>query len=96
MAIDGLITLRSSHGPEEKMNRLEARVRSSGLEVMAHIDHAASAARAGMLLRSTDLLVFGAASFRTPHAGEAGGRHRPAAQSPGLVGRDRRHLARLQ
>jgi uncharacterized protein (DUF302 family) len=60
MATDGLIARRSNHGPEETMNRLEARVRSSGMEVMAHIDHAAGAARAGLLLRPTDLLIFGA------------------------------------
>ena len=66
MATDGLVTLRSNHGPEETMNRLEAQVRGGGMEVLAHIDHAAGAARAGLLLRPTDLLVFGDPALRTP------------------------------
>ena len=66
MATDGLVTLYSNHGPEETMNRFEAQVRRSGMEVLAHIDHAAGAARAGLLLRPTDLLIFGAPALRTP------------------------------
>jgi len=66
MATEGLITLRSNHGPEVTMNRLEAQVRDSGMELLAHIDHAAGAARAGLLLRPTDLLIFGAPASRTP------------------------------
>jgi len=66
MATDGLITLRSNHGPEETMNRLECQVRGSGMKVVAHIDHSAAAARAGLLLRPTDLLVFGAPASGTP------------------------------
>ncbi|MET4256329.1 uncharacterized protein (DUF302 family) [Bradyrhizobium sp. S3.12.5] len=66
VAADGLITLRSSVGPEETMNRFEAEVRARGLTVFAHIDHAAGAAAAGLPLRPTDLLIFGAAKGGTP------------------------------
>ena len=66
MATDGLITLRSSVGPEETMNRFEAEVRARGMTVFAHIDHAAGAAAAGLPLRPTDLLIFGAAKGGTP------------------------------
>jgi len=66
MASDGLITLKSSFGPEETMNRLEAEVRARGMTVFAHIDHAAGAAAAGLPLRPTDLLIFGAAKAGTP------------------------------
>jgi uncharacterized protein (DUF302 family) len=66
MATDGLITLRSSVGPEETMNRFEAEVRTRGMTVFAHIDHAAGAAAAGLPLRPTDLLIFGAAKGGTP------------------------------
>jgi len=48
------------------MNRLEAEVRAKGITVFAHVDHAAGAAAAGMALRPTDLLVFGAAKGGTP------------------------------
>ena len=66
MAGDGLITIPSAFGPEETMNRLEAEVRAKGMTVFAHVDHAAGAAAAGMSLRPTDLLVFGAAKGGTP------------------------------
>jgi uncharacterized protein (DUF302 family) len=66
MPADGLITLRSSFGPEQTMTRLEAEVRARGMTVFAHIDHAAGAAAAGLPLRPTDLLIFGAAKGGTP------------------------------
>jgi uncharacterized protein (DUF302 family) len=48
------------------MARLEAEVRAKGMTVFAHIDHAAGAAAAGLPLRPTDLLIFGAAKGGTP------------------------------
>lgn len=66
MAAEGLVTLRSSFGPEETMNRFEAEVRAKGMTVFAHIDHAAGAAAVGLPLRPTDLLIFGAAKGGTP------------------------------
>ena len=66
MSADGLITLRSSFGPEETMNRLEAEIRTRGMTVFSHIDHAASAAAAGLALRPTNLLIFGGAKGGTP------------------------------
>ena len=66
MAADGLITIRSGCGPEDTMNRLEAEVRAKGMTVFAHVDHGAGAARVGLSLRSTDLLIFGNAKGGTP------------------------------
>lgn len=66
MAADGLITLRSSNGPEETMNRFEAEARQRGLTVFAHVDHCAGAAAAGLALRPTELLIFGNARGGTP------------------------------
>lgn len=66
MSADGLITTRSSFGPEETMKRFEAEVRAKGMTVFAHIDHAAGAGAVGMPLRPTDLLIFGAAKGGTP------------------------------
>ena len=66
LATDGLITIRSSFGPEETMKRLEAEVKAKGLTVFAHVDHAAGAAAAGLPLRPTDLLIFGNAKGGTP------------------------------
>ena len=66
MAADGLITLRSSFGPEETMSRFEAEVRARAMTIFSHIDHTAGAAAVGLPLRPTDLLIFGAAKVGTP------------------------------
>jgi uncharacterized protein (DUF302 family) len=66
MAADGLTTIRSSFGPTDTMNRLEAEVRAKGMTVFARIDHAAGAAEAGLSLRPTELLIFGNAKGGTP------------------------------
>ena len=66
MAEDGLITIRSRHGPDETMSRFEAEVKAKGLTVFARIDHAAGAAAVGLPLRPTELLVFGNAKGGTP------------------------------
>jgi len=66
MAADGLITIKSSYGPEETMKRLEAEVKAKRLTVFAHVAHAAGAAAVGLPLRPTDLLIFGNANGGTP------------------------------
>ena len=66
MSVDGLIAVSSSFGPEETLKRLEAEIRAKGMTVFARVDHAASAAAAGLPLRPTDLLIFGAAKGGTP------------------------------
>lgn len=66
MATDGLITIQSNFGPEETMSRFEAEVEAKGMTVFAHIDHAAGAAKAGLPLRPTDLIIFGNAKGGTP------------------------------
>jgi uncharacterized protein (DUF302 family) len=66
MAADGLTTMRSSYGPKDTMNRLEAEVKAKGMTVFARIDHAAGAAEVGLPLRPTELLIFGNAKGGTP------------------------------
>jgi uncharacterized protein (DUF302 family) len=66
MAVDGLTTIRSSHGPKDTMNRLEAAVKAKGMTVFARIDHAAGAAGAGLSLAPTEVLIFGNAKAGTP------------------------------
>jgi uncharacterized protein (DUF302 family) len=66
MAVDGLITLRSTFDPRETMAKLKAEIVARGMTVFAHIDHAAGAAAVDMTLRPTELLIFGAAKGGTP------------------------------
>jgi uncharacterized protein (DUF302 family) len=66
MTVGGLVTLPSSHGPKDTMNKFEAEVKAKGLTVFARIDHAAGATAAGLPLRPTELLIFGNARGGTP------------------------------
>ena len=66
MAADGLMSIPSSFGPKDTMNRLEAAVKAKGMTVFARIDHAAGAAEVGLSLRPTELLIFGNAKGGTP------------------------------
>ncbi len=62
----GLTVASSGYGPKETMDRLEAAVASRGMAVLARIDHAAAAAKAGMELRPTEVLIFGNPKAGTP------------------------------
>jgi uncharacterized protein (DUF302 family) len=66
MSVQGLITIESSRGPRETVDRLVAAIAAKGLAVFARVDHAAGAAEVGMLLRPTVLVIFGNARGGTP------------------------------
>ena len=66
MTTEGLLTIPSSFGPKETMDRLEAEVKARGMTVFARIDHAAGAAEVGLPLRPTEALIFGNAKAGTP------------------------------
>jgi len=66
MAAHGLTTIRSSYGPKDTMNRLEAEVQAKGMTVFARVDHAAGAMAVGLSLRPTEVLIFGNAKAGTP------------------------------
>jgi len=64
--VEGLIVTPSAHDPAQTMQKLIAAVTEKGLSVLAHIDHAGAAAKAGLALAPTDLLIFGNAKGGTP------------------------------
>ncbi len=66
MAPDGLVIRASQAGPGETMDRLVAAVTARGMTVMARIDHAAAAAKVGLDLRPTEVLMFGNPRAGTP------------------------------
>jgi uncharacterized protein (DUF302 family) len=66
MTTEGLTTRVSSHGPKETMDRLAAAVTARGVAILARIDHAEAAAKVGLTLRPTELLIFGNAKAGTP------------------------------
>jgi uncharacterized protein (DUF302 family) len=66
MAAEGLKTLKSAFSAKETADRLAAAAAARGLQIFARIDHAGGAAAAGLDLRPTELLIFGAARGGTP------------------------------
>jgi uncharacterized protein (DUF302 family) len=66
MAVDGLITIKSSNGPQQTVDKFEAAVKAKGQTVFAKVDHAAGAAAVGLPLQPTQLIIFGNAKGGTP------------------------------
>lgn len=66
MSDDGLVTIESVHSVKDAIDRLESALRLRGVAIFARIDHAAGAARVGMPLRPTELLIFGNPKAGTP------------------------------
>ncbi|MEA3157544.1 MAG: hypothetical protein QOK44_5133 [Betaproteobacteria bacterium] len=66
MKPDGLTMRLSHYGPKDTMDRLAAAVTEHGFTVLARIDHAAAAAKVGMELRPTEVLIFGNPRSGTP------------------------------
>jgi uncharacterized protein (DUF302 family) len=66
MIPDGLVISLSSFGPKETMDRLVAALTGCGMSILARIDHAAAAAKVGMHLRPTEVLIFGNLRAGTP------------------------------
>jgi uncharacterized protein (DUF302 family) len=61
-----LVTLPSAHSTTETVERLQALLAKKGIELFAHIDHAAAARKAGLALRPTQVLIFGNPKAGTP------------------------------
>ena len=66
MGLNGLTISQSIYAPSETMDRLAAAVTDHGMTIVARIDHAAAAAKVGMELRPTEVLIFGNAQAGTP------------------------------
>jgi uncharacterized protein (DUF302 family) len=61
-----LVTLPSAHGTIETVERLKSLLAQKGIQVFAHIDHAAAAQEVGLPLRPTQVLIFGNPQAGTP------------------------------
>ena len=62
----GLKTIASAYSVRETIDRLGRIATARGLVVFARIDHAAGAAQVGMVLRPTELVLFGHPRGGTP------------------------------
>lgn len=62
----GLVERRSKHSVEETVNRLKEILVAKNISLFALIDHSGEAARVGMVMPATKLLIFGSPKAGTP------------------------------
>src|SRR5580698_4289740 len=63
---NGVVSLRSPYSVADTLQRLEAIVTSKGLTIFARVDHSGEAAKVGMKMQPTELLIFGSPKSGTP------------------------------
>ena len=64
--MNGTVTRRSRYGFDETLARLQSAIESHGARVFALIDHAGEAARIGLTMPPTKVLIFGSPKAGTP------------------------------
>lgn len=62
----GIVSRLSAHSVDETVERLEGLLRARGVTLFALVDHSGEAAKVGMRLRPTKLLIFGNPKAGTP------------------------------
>src|SRR6266436_8317501 len=62
----GLVDLPSEHSVDETVEQLKGILQSKGVTLFAMIDHSGEAAKAGLTMRPTKLLIFGNPKSGTP------------------------------
>jgi uncharacterized protein (DUF302 family) len=65
-ADNGLINVKSAHDVGMTLDKLQAALESKGMTIMARVNHAAGAQKAGLELPPTELLIFGNPKIGTP------------------------------
>jgi len=63
---EGIVNIPSNHAVNETVDRLENMLRSKGITLFALIDHSGEAAKVGMTMPPTKLLIFGNPKGGTP------------------------------
>ena len=63
---NGMVHLSSKHSMLETVERVESTLQAKGLPILARIHHSEDAAKAGLKMRPTMLLIFGKAQSGTP------------------------------
>jgi uncharacterized protein (DUF302 family) len=62
----GMVHISTSHSVEDALEKLQAILKTRGIPVFALIDHSGEAAKVGMEMRPTRLLIFGNPKGGTP------------------------------
>jgi uncharacterized protein (DUF302 family) len=63
---NGIVDSASRHSVAETVERIKGALSARGVRLFALIDHAGEAARAGLQMRPTQLLIFGSPEAGTP------------------------------
>jgi uncharacterized protein (DUF302 family) len=63
---NGIVTLRGTHSVDQTVEKLEAALRAKNIKLFALVDHSGEAARAGLTMPPTKLLIFGNPKGGTP------------------------------
>ena len=66
MPANGLVQIASRYSVDETVQRLESILAQRGLQLFALVDHSGEAAKVGMKMRPTKLLIFGSPKGGTP------------------------------
>ena len=91
----GLVEIPSNHSVVETVEKLKRILQEKGVTLFALVDHSGEAAKVGMKMGPTKLLIFG--NPKAGHTRDAGGaeqRHRSSAQDSDLGRRSREGLDR--
>jgi uncharacterized protein (DUF302 family) len=63
---NGIVSERSHHEVDETVDRLKELLEARGVTLFALVDHSGEAAKAGLQMRPTKLLIFGSPAAGTP------------------------------
>lgn len=63
---NGLVHVRSPYSVAETLRRLESVLKAKNLSVFARVDHSGEAAKVGLAMRPTQLIIFGSPKAGTP------------------------------
>jgi uncharacterized protein (DUF302 family) len=63
---NGVVSLRSPYSVADTLQQLEAIIATKGLTVFARVDHSGEAAKVGLKMPPTELLIFGSPKSGTP------------------------------
>jgi len=63
---NGLVNLASKYSVAETLQRLESLLNERGIKIFARVDHSGEAEKVGLVMRPTQLLIFGNPKGGTP------------------------------
>src|SRR5882757_10582635 len=66
MPANGLVQVASHYSVDETVQRLESMLAQKGLQVFAVVDHSGEAAKVGLKMRPTKVVIFGSPKGGTP------------------------------